>query len=429
MILISNSCELIKLILFIVNIQVIFYKDVDNIRIGIYTYALKGGGTERITALMLNYLSMESDFKIYAFSQKQKEENEFSIPNSVKRTYIERKSSSKRLRIELKIKRIDIFIYQFPEGEEIKFLNTLEKVKIIIYSHFCFLTWLYFYEIHNFKTLYNSFKESKYVVSLVPFENDYVFKKWGINSILMENLITYEYSEVIPSDLSSKTILMIGRASDKFKRFDLGIQAMKYISEEIENSELKIISDLNKLEYLKKLVDNLKLNKNIKFLGYSSKPENYFHKASLHIFPTVAEAFGLVLSETKVFGIPNILTGLDFVVMSEKGTVIIYDDNPESIAKESIRILSNYSYRKKLGTEARESMKKYNNDKTIKKWIKLIFAVYKGDKYYNHMRDKRKKISINESIKITKNQVKLINMREPFLNNLTLDILLNYFFN
>ena len=134
----------------------------------------------------------------------------------------------------------------------------------------------------------------------------------------------------------------------------------------------------------------------------------------------------MVLCETKVFGIPNILTGLDFVVMSEKGTVIIYDDNPESIAKESIKILSNYSYRKKLGTEARESMKKYNNDKTVKKWIKLILAVYKGDKYYNQLRERRKKISINESLKITKNQVKLINMREPFLNNLTVDILLNF---
>ena len=424
--LLCNTKILIKLFLFVLYIKFIIQNDIEHISLAIYTYGLKGGGTERVTALLLNYLSKVEIFQLYVFSQRHQEDNEFIIPENIERIYIDEENTLEELPKRIEENRIDILIYQFPHGDEINILNTLKNVKIIIYSHFCFLTWIYFYDIHYFKILYNSYKESKYIISLVPFENDYIFEKWGINSILMTNLVTYEYNDVVPSDLSSKTILMIGRASDRFKRFELGIQAMKYIVNEIKDCEMRIISDLNKLEKLNKLITNLKLENSIKFMGYSLKLEEHFHNASLHIFPSVSEAFPMVLCETKVFGIPNILTGLDFVVMSEKGTVIIYDDNPESIAKESIKILSNYSYRKKLGTEARESMKKYNNDKTIKKWIKLIFAVYKGDKYYNHMRDKRKKISINESIKITKNQVKLINMREPFLNNLTLDILLNF---
>ena len=418
--------QTIKLILFIINIKAIVYKDTEHIRLGIYTYSLKGGGTERVTALLINYLSIEKNFYIYVFSQKKKEENEYKIPEYIKRRYINEKYSSKQLRIQLKIKRIDILIYQFPHGDEIDFLNTFTKVKIIIYSHFCFLTWIYFYELHFFKMLYDSYKESKYIVSLVPFENDYIFKQWGINSILMDNLITYEYNEVIPSDLSSKIILMIGRASDRFKRFDLGIQSMKYISKEIKDCEMKIISNLNKLETLKKLVDNLNLHDKVKFLGYTLKPEEYFHDASLHIFPTVSEAFPMVLCETKVFGIPNILTGLDFVVMAKKGTIIIYDDNPESIAKESIKILNNYSYRKSLGKKARNSMRKYKNEITIKKWINLIKAVYQGEEYYNILRKETKKMPIHEAENITRTQVKLINMREPFLKNLTIAILLNY---
>ena len=133
-----------------------------------------------------------------------------------------------------------------------------------------------------------------------------------------------------------------------------------------------------------------------------------------------------ILCETKVFGIPNILTGLDFVVMSKGGTVIIYDDNPESIARESIKILSNYSYRKNLGEEARYSMKKYKNEITIKKWVNLILSVYKGDEYYNILRQKNKELPLEEARNITKNQVKLINLRDPFLKNITVDILLNF---
>ena len=60
----------------------------------------------------------------------------------------------------------------------------------------------------------------------------------------MNNFITYEYYSVNISNLSSKTIIMIGRASDKLKRFNLGIQAMEYIIKDIPLCLMKIISNI-----------------------------------------------------------------------------------------------------------------------------------------------------------------------------------------
>ena len=85
------------------------------------------------------------------------------------------------------------------------------------------------------------YKNAEYSISLVPFENDYLFRKWGVNSILISNFIPYEYNEITPSDLSSNLILMIGRGDDKTKRFDLGIKSMKHIISEVSQSEMKII--------------------------------------------------------------------------------------------------------------------------------------------------------------------------------------------
>ena len=65
-------------------------------------------------------------------------------------------------------------------------------------------------------------------------------------------------------------------------------------------------------------------------------PEKHFKDASLHIFPSLSESFGLILSETKIYGIPNILLGLDYLSISRGGTIIIYDDTAESISKESL---------------------------------------------------------------------------------------------
>ena len=91
----------------------------------------------------------------------------------------------------------------------------------------------------------------------------------------------------------------------------------------------------------------------------------------------------MVLCETKIYGIPNILLGLDYVQISKGGTIIIYDDTPESIAKESMKILNDEKYLKISGKEARNSMKEFKNQILFYKWINLILSVYNGDSFYN----------------------------------------------
>ena len=86
---------------------------------------------------------------------------------------------------------------------------------------------------------------------------------------------------------------------------------MEYIIHEIPQCELNILSNLTGINAQQDLINNLNLEDNIKFIGYSSIPEIFFNNASLNIFPSISESFGLVLSETKLYGIPNILLGLD----------------------------------------------------------------------------------------------------------------------
>ena len=140
----------------------------------------------------------------------------------------------------------------------------------------------------------------------------------------MTNFITYKYNSVIPSNLMSKTILMIGRGNNKYKRFNLGIYAMEYIK--IQNSicKLKLISNIDGTYDLQYLIYNLNLENYIKFNGFSLIPEINFKNSSLHIFPSISECFPMVLCETKIYGIPNILVGLDYVQISKGGTIIIY---------------------------------------------------------------------------------------------------------
>ena len=227
----------------------------------------------------------------------------------------------------------------------------------------------------------------------------------------MTNFMTHEFNYVSPSDLSTKTILLIGRGKAKKKRFYIGIEAMEYIRNEIPNCELNIISNLTGIEHLLKLVNNLDLDDNIQFNGYSSSPDIYFKNVSLNIIPSISEAFPMVLSETKIYGIPNILLGLDYIYISKGGTIIIYDDLPESLAKESIKIIQNKKYRKIIGKEARNSMKQFNNELLIRNWTKLILSAYNGEYFYFKLREENNIISKYDKINILNNQIKLLKMR------------------
>ena len=221
---------------------------------------------------------------------------------------------------------------------------------------------------------------------------------------------------------------MIGRANDRLKRFELGIQAMVYIMKEVPRCEMKIITDLKDINYLKILIKNLNLERNIKFIGFTPIVELYFKNSSLHIFPSISECFPMVLCETKIYGIPNILIGIDYVNMAKNGTVILYDDSPKSVSKEAIKILENENYRRKLGKEARNSMKKFKNKLLLKKWVKLILSIYNGENYYEKLRLTDKKMPKNKALNIIKKQINILKIRRKMTINFTINNLENFSF-
>ena len=373
---------------------------------------------QRITSKLINFLEKIKIFRIYLFNQKDKEENEYKISDNINRVVIKKLKDPKYLIKQLIKKKIDIFIYQFPILKEINALNKLKDIKVIFYLHSGFFYWFYskYYPVLN---IYKEYHNSKYIISIIPLENDYLFKQWRINSVYFDNFLTYNYNQTIPSNLSGKKILMIGRGRNKLKRFDLGILSIEYIKNQIPDIKLMIVSKSLQMDNLKHTIENLNLENNVVFSNYSSDPSIYYKDASLNFITSVSESYSLVLSETKIYGIPNILLGLDYLSLAKKGTIIIYDDSPESLAKHSIKI-----YKKKLSKLARTSMKKFNNENIFKKWKILLLSVANDYKNYTKYFETKKKNTKN-LYKILKRQTFLLNKRMPNINNITISDLEN----
>ena len=397
----------------------------NHINIGYYCRSIKYGGVERVMAQLINYLSNGNKLINYLLTIEGILPDEYPIANNTIRISLQNQKISIFEAIEKY--HIDILIYNFYEKKEIEKLNKLNNTKVIFYDHSSYFYWLYL-NVHNFtNSFYNLYKESKYVISLIPVENNYLFKKWGINSILMDNPTTFEYNYVTPSELKEKIIIMVGRADDKIKRFDLGIKSMKVILKDIPNCEMNIVSAHN--NHYQRLIEKLNLNEHVRFVGFKKKVETYFKNSSLHIMPSLAEAYPLVLGEAKIFGVPTILCGLDYISLAKGGNIIIYDDNPIIIAKEAIKILKDDKYRMLLGKEARESMKNHTNKIIANKWFNIIKSVYKGDnKSYHKVSENDNKLSDKERDIILNNQYKLFIKRNPKFKNLTFQNFIDFNF-
>ena len=393
------------------------------IRVAYYSYSFKYGGIERVFSVLINYLVKEKYFMFFLITKTGILEGEYPIINRTKRISLYEKNIS--LYKAINEEQIDILIYNY-EDKEIEKLNKLKKTKVIFYNHSSFLFWIYRKNLYNFNlTVYNKYRNCKYIISLIPLENDYLFKKWGINSILMDNPSTYEYDSVIPSDLENNNIIMIGRGNDPIKRYDLPIKAMEFIIKEVPDCQMNILSTINMA--LQNIILKLKLEKNVRFTGFLENIEIYLKNASLHILSSLSESYPMALGEAKIFGIPSILCGLDYLTLSKGGTIIIYDDEPISIANEAIKILKDKFLRKKLGREARESMKKRKNKFIAKKWIKLLLSVYKGDdKSYQEFLNNHDKITDEDASQILKNQLMLLKKRNTFFKNLTFEKFMFY---
>ena len=140
------------------------------IKIAIFARSIKNGGVEKQTALMLNHFIKVNILDLYLFTLKNKEKNEYKIDRNIKRKII--KNNLIQILIE---NEIDILIYQFYNVKEIEQLNKITKIKTIVINHSCFLHWIYYKKYFFFTSVYKAYRHCKYLISLVPFENNYYF--------------------------------------------------------------------------------------------------------------------------------------------------------------------------------------------------------------------------------------------------------------
>lgn len=121
-------------------------------------------------------------------------------------------------------------------------------------------------------------------------------------------------------------------------------------------------------ETLKKQVRDLRLEKNVEFLGYKKNPYKYVKNADLFVCSSLHEGFSTAVTEALIVGTPVVTTvcsGMEELLgQNEYGLIV--DNDMEALYKGVKKVLNNRRILEELSVKAFERGKKFNVVETTK---------------------------------------------------------------
>ena len=229
------------------------------------------------------------------------------------------------------------------------------------------------YSIWKFNQLYDAYIQ-------VNADDYYVNKRLGINnSFFLPNLYTFDPDTTPNSNLTYNNLLIIGRELDRIKGGMYGVKSMDIVRREIPDAKLYMISANGKVKFLENLIQELNLTENIQIISLTKNISKYLLNTSVFINPSLSEACPMVINEAKAYGLPIVGFNVSYSFPYQTGVITAQVTNYKQMAKEIIKLLKDYNYRKKKGFEAKESMKLISNKEIVYKWTQLFDVLINND--------------------------------------------------
>lgn len=188
----------------------------------------------------------------------------------------------------------------------------------------------------------------------------------GIDKNLFDKIIVAKYKQ--------KTLLFVGRLHPQKNLINL-IKAFKLVIVKYPKLRLLIVGEGTQKAELIKITKELKLEKNISFLGEKKQEDliEIYKKSHLFILPSIYEGQPLVLLEASAAGLPIVATnvgGVPDIVKDGVNGVLIKKSLQGEISKAILKALK--GYHKFRATKPRIFDWKHVTRKTLSIYKKLI---------------------------------------------------------
>lgn len=173
----------------------------------------------------------------------------------------------------------------------------------------------------------------------------------------------------------------VGRLSP-VKGQDSLIRALKLLKRDIPNINCIIIGDGHWDGYLKKLAVSLGVQDSVHFIKALVDAKKYLPIFDVYVFPSRQEGLGMALLEamaSKRACIASKVGGIVDIIDNGRNGILIGPDDPGSLYKNVKRLIENAEFRRELGDNALDTVrKKFAIEKTAEGILKVYNEVLKS---------------------------------------------------
>ncbi|WP_458626671.1 glycosyltransferase family 4 protein [Winogradskyella sp. PC D3.3] len=346
--------------------------------------SLKGGGAERVMALLATNLSKRKGFDITVITLNKGEG--YNLDQSISRVTLCHGSISNHTI------RSFVNLYKYYKNKNnrphviISFITLtnfitipiakLFSIKIIAAehnSHLRIMNGRKFLSDFTRKVLY---KKADLVTVLTSFDIPY-YKKHGSNVIVMPNPCSFTPIEDIHIQ-REKVILAVG-SLDRYhhKGFDNLIKFIAPVLKDNPDWTLKIAGGGDDgLQYLTRIVKDQNIEHQVCFTGFVSEISKLMESSSVFILPSRFEGLPMVLLEAMSQGMACIAydckTGPSDIISNNSNGLLIEDQNEKEMTLKLTQLLNNDTLRLSLGKEAIKSLERFDLDTIINQYISIF---------------------------------------------------------
>lgn len=205
-----------------------------------------------------------------------------------------------------------------------------------------------------------------------------IYKNYGIDNVYLPNPLPF-YPEA-SAKLSNKLALNIGRFTDD-KQHLLLLELWEQSIAPKNGWKLKIIGKGENNKAILSKIEELNLHNSVFIEEPTKDIINEYMNASLFLFTSRAEGFGLVLAEAMACGVPCISFNCpsgprDIISNGKDGYLIDVGNNKEYIERLN-EMVSNEELRKLLGASAKLSIQKFSGKVIGEKLNSLVNSHFK----------------------------------------------------
>lgn len=229
--------------------------------------------------------------------------------------------------------------------------------------------------------LFNNIKSFDSIVFLTEEQKNDVTSKYGeLNNY---KIIPHSAKRVdVVDKISYNPYLAVSLARySSQKRIDEAIRAFYYVVKEIPEAEYHIYGFGPLKKDLENLITELKLDGNVKLMGFSNNPAETYQSAACSILTSDYEGFGMVLTESLAAGTPVISYDIKYgpkdIIREGIDGFLITKGESEKMAIKIIEIMKNKELREELSHNSKDVLSRFSHDKYVASWLSLFEEVNK----------------------------------------------------